>query len=88
MAKSGDIVIYEDSLTLKSEFGIIIKTAHIVGSVNSDEIGETLYFVSTDIINRSDLKTNIIYKNQIIEIYSKTNQEIIWDYYNYIRRVI
>ena len=24
MAKSGDIVIYEDSLTLKSEFGIII----------------------------------------------------------------
>ena len=39
MVKSGDIVIYEDSLTLKSEFGIIIKTAHIVGSVNSDEIG-------------------------------------------------
>ena len=73
MAKSGDIVIYEDSLTLKSEFGIIIKTAHIVGSINSNEIGETLYFVSTDIINRSDLKTNIIYKNQIIEIYSKTN---------------
>ena len=73
MAKSGDIVIYEDSLTLKSEFGIIIKTAHIVGSINLNEIGETLYFVSTDIINRSDLKTNIIYKNQIIEIYSKTN---------------
>ena len=73
MAKSGDIVIYEDPLTLKREFGIIIKTAHIVGSINSSEIGETLYFVSTDIINRSDLKTNIIYKNQIIEIYSKTN---------------
>ena len=73
MAKSGDIVIYEDSLTLKSEFGIIIKTARIVGSVNSDEIGETLYFVNTDIINRSDLETNIIYKNQIKEIYSKTN---------------
>ena len=73
MIKVGDIVIYEDPLTLKRKFGIIIKTAHIVGSVNSDEIGETLYFVNTDIINRSDLETNIIYKNQIIEIYSKTN---------------
>ena len=73
MAKSGDIVIYEDSLTLKSEFGIIIKTVHIVGSINLNEIGETLYFVNSDIINRSDLKTNIIYKNQITEIYKKTN---------------
>ena len=73
MIKVGDIVIYEDPLTLKRKFGIIIKTAHIVGSVNSDEIGETLYFVNTDIINRLDLKTNIIYKNQIIEIYSKNN---------------
>ena len=73
MIKVGDIVIYEDPLTLKRKFGIIIKTARIVGSVNSDEIGETLYFVSTDIINRSDLKTNIIYKNQIIEIYKKSN---------------
>ena len=73
MIKVGDIVIYEDSLTLKSEFGIIIKTAHIVGSVNSDEIGETLYFVNADIINRSDSQTNIICKNQIIEIYSKIN---------------
>ena len=73
MAKAGDIDIYEDSLTLKSEFGIIIKTANIVGSINSSEIGETLYFVNTDIINRSNLETNIIYKNQIIEIYSKTN---------------
>ena len=35
MAKSGDIVIYEDPLTLKRKFGIIIKTAHIVGSINS-----------------------------------------------------
>lgn len=73
MVKSGDIVIYEDPLTLKSEFGIIIKTAHIVGSINLNEIGETLYFVNSDIINRSDLKTNIIYKNQITEIYKKTN---------------
>ena len=73
MVKAGDIVIYEDPLTLKSEFGIIIKTVHIVGSINLDEIGETLYFVNSDIINRSDLKTNIIYKNQITEIYKKTN---------------
>ena len=73
MIKVGDIVIYEDPLTLKSEFGIIIKTVHIVGSINLNEIGETLYFVNSDIINRSDLKTNIIYKNQIKEIYSKTN---------------
>lgn len=73
MVKAGDIVIYEDPLTLKSEFGIIIKTAHIVGSINLNEIGETLYFVNSDIINRSDLKTNIIYKNQITEIYKKTN---------------
>ena len=73
MAKAGDIVIYEDQLTLKSEFGIIIKTAHIVGSINSSEIGETLYFVNADIINRSDSQANIICKNQIIEIYSKTN---------------
>ena len=73
MVKSGDIVIYEDPLTLKRKFGIIIKTAHIVGSINSSEIGETLYFVNSDIINRSDLKTNIIYKNQITEIYKKTN---------------
>ena len=73
MIKVGDIVNYEDSLTLKSEFGIIIKTAHIVGSINSSEIGETLYFVNADIINRSDSQTNIIYKNQIIEIYSKIN---------------
>ena len=73
MIKVGDIVIYEDPLTLKREFGIIIKTAHIVGSINSSEIGETLYFVNTDIINRLDLKTNIIYKNQIIEIYKKSN---------------
>ena len=73
MVKAGDIVIYEDPLTLKSEFGIIIKTANIVGSINSSEIGETLYFVNTDIINRSDLETNIIYKKQIKEIYSKTN---------------
>ena len=73
MIKAGDIVIYEDSLTLKSKFGIIIKTAHIVGSINSSEIGETLYFVNADIINRSDSQTNIICKNQIIEIYSKTN---------------
>ena len=78
MIKVGDIVIYEDPLTLKRKFGIIIKTAHIVGSINSSEIGETLYFVNADIINRLDLKTNIIYKNQIKEIYSKTNQEIIW----------
>ena len=60
MIKVGDIVIYEDSLTLKSKFGIIIKTAHIVGSINSNEIGETLYFVNSDIINRSDWKTHII----------------------------
>ena len=73
MIKVGDIVIYEDPLTLKRKFGIVIKTAHIVGSINSSEIGETLYFVNTDIINHSDLKTNIIYKNQIKEIYSKTN---------------
>ena len=73
MIKVGDIVIYEDPLTLKRKFGIIIKTAHIVDSINSSEIGETLYFVNTDIINRLDLKTNIIYKNQIKEIYSKTN---------------
>ena len=73
MIKVGDIVIYEDPLTLKREFGIIIKTANIVGSINSSEIGETLYFVNTDIINRSDLETNIIYKKQIKEIYSKTN---------------
>ena len=73
MIKVGDIVIYEDPLTLKRKFGIIIKTANIVGSINSSEIGETLYFVNTDIINRSDLETNIIYKNQIKEIYSKTN---------------
>ena len=73
MIKVGDIVIYEDPLTLKRKFGIIIKTAHIVGSINSSEIGETLYFVNTDIINRSDLETNIIYKNQIIEIYKKSN---------------
>ena len=73
MIKVGDIVIYEDPLTLKRKFGIVIKTAHIVGSINSSEIGETLYFVNTDIINRLDLKTNIIYKNQIKEIYSKTN---------------
>ena len=73
MIKVGDIVIYENPLTLKRKFGIIIKTAHIVGSINSSEIGETLYFVNTDIINRLDLKTNIIYKNQIKEIYSKTN---------------
>ena len=73
MVKAGDIVIYEDPLTLKSEFGIIIKTVHIVGSINLNEIGETLYFVNSDIINRSDLKTNIIYKNQITEIYKKTN---------------
>ena len=73
MIKVGDIVIYEDPLTLKRKFGIIIKTAHIVGSINSSEIGEILYFVNTDIINRSDLETNIIYKNQIKEIYSKTN---------------
>ena len=73
MIKVGDIVIYEDPLTLKRKFGIIIKTAHIVGSINSSEIGETLYFVNADIINRLDLKTNIIYKNQIKEIYSKTN---------------
>ena len=73
MIKVGDIVIFEDPLTFKREFGIIIKTAHIVGSINSSEIGETLYFVNTDIINRLDLKTNIIYKNQIKEIYSKTN---------------
>lgn len=72
MIKVGDIVIYENSLTLKRKFGIIIKTAHIVGSINSSEIGETLYFVNTDIINRLDLE-NIIYKNQIKEIYSKTN---------------
>ena len=78
MIKVGDIVIYEDPLTLKREFGIIIKTAHIVGSINSSEIGETLYFVNTDIINRLDLKTNIIYKNQIKEIYGKINLEIIW----------
>lgn len=73
MVKAGDIVIYEDSLTLKSKFGIIIKTAHIVGSINLNEIGETLYFVNTDIINCSDLETNIIHKNQIIEIYKKSN---------------
>ena len=73
MIKVGDIVIYEDPLTLKRKFGIVIITAHIVGSINSSEIGETLYFVNTDIINRSDLETNIIYKNQIKEIYSKTN---------------
>ena len=73
MAKAGDIVIYEDQLTLKSEFGIIIKTAHIVGSINSSEIGETLYFVNADIINRSDSQANIICKNQIIEIYKKSN---------------
>ena len=73
MIKVGDIVIYEDPLTLKRKFGIVIKTAHIVGSINSSEMGETLYFVNTDIINRSDLKTNIIYKNQIIEIYKKSN---------------
>ena len=73
MIKVGDIVIYEDPLTLKRKFGIIIKTAHIVGSINSSEIGEILYFVNTDIINRSDLETNIIYKNQIIEIYKKSN---------------
>ena len=73
MIKVGDIVIYEDPLTLKRKFGIIIKIAHIAGSINSSEIGETLYFVNTDIINRSDLETNIIYKNQIKEIYSKTN---------------
>ena len=72
MIKVGDIVIYENPLTLKRKFGIIIKTAHIVGSINSSEIGETLYFVNTDIINRLDLE-NIIYKNQIKEIYSKTN---------------
>ena len=73
MIKVGDIVIYEDPLTLKRKFGIIIKTAHIADSINSSEIGETLYFVNTDIINRSDLETNIIYKKQIKEIYSKTN---------------
>ena len=73
MIKVGDIVIYEDPLTLKRKFGIIIKTAHIVGSINSSEIGETLYFVNTDIINCSDSETNIIYKNQIIEIYKKSN---------------
>ena len=73
MIKVGDIVIYENPLTLKRKFGIIIKTAHIVGSIDSSEIGETLYFVNTDIINRSDLETNIICKNQIKEIYSKTN---------------
>ena len=73
MIKVGDIVIYEDPLTLKRKFGIIIKTAHIVGSINSSEIGETLYFVNTDIINRSVLETNIIYKNQIKEIYGKIN---------------
>ena len=73
MIKVGDIVIYEDPLTLKRKFGIIIKTAHIVGSINSSEIGETLYFVNTDIINHLELETNIIYKNQIKEIYSKTN---------------
>lgn len=73
MIKVGDIVIYKDPLTLKRKFGIVIKTAHIVGSINSSEIGETLYFVNTDIINRSNLETNIIYKNQIKEIYSKTN---------------
>lgn len=72
MIKVGDIVIYEEALTLKRKFGIIIKTAHIVGSINSSEIGETLYFVNTDIINRLDLE-NIIYKNQIKEIYSKSN---------------
>ena len=77
MIKVGDIVIYEDPLTLKREFGIIIKTARIVGSINSSEIGETLYFVNADIINRLDLKTNIIYKNQIKEIYGKINWEII-----------
>lgn len=77
MIKVGDIVIYENPLTLKRKFGIIIKTAHIVSSINSSEIGEILYFVNTDIINRSDLETNIICKNQIKEIYSKTNQEII-----------
>ena len=38
MIKVGDIVIYEDPLTLKSEFGIIIKTVHIVGSINLNEI--------------------------------------------------
>lgn len=73
MIKVGDIVIYEDPLTLKRKFGIVVITAHIDGSINSSEIGETLYFVNTDIINRSDLETNIIYKNQIKEIYSKTN---------------
>ena len=73
MIKVGDIVIYEDQLTLKREFGIIIKTDHITCSINSSENSETLYFVNTDIINRLDLKTNIIYKNQIKEIYSKTN---------------
>ena len=72
MIKVGDIVIYEDPLTLKRKFGIIIKTAHIVGIINSSEICETLYFVNTDIINGLDLETNIIYKNQIKEIYSNT----------------
>lgn len=73
MIKVGDIVIYENPLTLKRKFGIIIKIVHIVGSIDSSEIGEALYFVNTDIINRSDLEANIIYKNQIKEIYSKSN---------------
>ena len=34
MIKVGDIVIYENPLTLKRKFGIIIKTANIVSSIN------------------------------------------------------